>query len=200
MVGTNLSRAWSIYTKDFGAWLIFGLAFCTVAVIAGSFIPLIGGLAILPLAMRETLSAVEAERAPEIGRMFRFDNIGNDLFTVGLMAAAQTVGLLFCGLGWPVAWLGFFFAPELAAEGRVAPMDAMKLSWGYVTSNLGASLGVAVVGFLLATLGASVMVGIVFTAPLVFLLYACHWLSVRDQIYAHASSQGIAVKPASLTG
>ena len=194
-----LQRAWGIYSGDFGPWLVFGLVFAVVAVVASTAIPVVGGLMILPLAMRETLRAVEQERSPQIAGMFDFSHIGDDLLTSLLMVAAQYAGLAACLIGWPIAWMGFFFAPELAADGRVGGVDAMKLSWRYVTSNLGESLLVAVIGLAMASVGASFVVGIFLVAPLVLLLYACHFLDVRERIYADAQAAGITIKPA-ITG
>ena len=195
MVSDAMSRAWSVFSKDMGAWIIYGLVFIAVASVLGSVLPVVGGLALLPLAMRETLAAVEQERSPEIAGMFQMQRLGDDFLTALFMVVAQGVGLLFCGVGWFVAWGGFFFAPELAADSRVSAMDAMRLSWRYVSSNLGASMGVALLGLLLTTVGASFVIGLVFTVPLVLVRYACHWLQVRDQVYAQAEASGIRVAP-----
>ena len=184
-----------MFTKDLGGWFVFGLVFIAVAAVLGSVIPVVGGLILLPLAMRETIAAVEAERAPEVGRMFQLDRIGNDGLPAVLKVAAQTVGALFCGVGWFVAWAGFFFAPELAAEGRVTAMDAMRLSWRHVGANLGSTLAVAGLGLLMMFVGASIAVGVLLTVPLTLILYACHWLEVRDEVYAQAEASGITVAP-----
>ncbi|MCP4806786.1 MAG: hypothetical protein GY913_07015 [Proteobacteria bacterium] len=190
-----LSKAWDIYSKDFGPWFVFGLVFAVIAAITATVLPVVGGLITLPLAMRETIRAVEGQRSPTVAGMFDFSNLGDDLLTSFLMVAAQYAGLFLCLIGWPIAWMGFFFAPELVADGRVGGMDAMKLSWRYVTSNLGPSLIVALIGFGIAAVSSSIIIGIFFTLPLILLMYACHFLAVREQIYADAQAAGITLKP-----
>ncbi len=196
MIGQSFTNAWEVFKNDMGSWVVFFMVFAILATVAGSIIPLAGGLAMLPLAIRETSKAVQEQRSPNVPALWDFSNLGGDLITMLMYAAAQLVGMMMCFVGWPFAWIGFWYTAELAADAKVSPSDAFKLSWAWSKRNLGDTIGMAFLSWCLSTIGASVGLGfgLLLTGPMVLIAWAMYWHAVRDQVYALAVEQGIEVK------
>lgn len=191
MVGQVLSQAWQKFASDLVAWLIFGAVFLLV----GGVLPFLGAMFLLPMALRETKRAILEDRAPSLNGLFDLSSLGEDLSAIVLYAGAQTLGMLACCVGWPIAWLGFWFSPELAADKRVTAKDAMRLSWAYTTKNIGFTALIMFINCALLTLGSSVIIGVFFAMPLVLLICGYTWLHIRQEVYALAPSLGIQVAP-----
>ena len=191
MIGNIFGRSIDILKKDFIAWVLLGL----VLVLAGSVIPLLGGLLLLPNALREGERAMREERAPEVGNLFNFEHIGLDITAMLLYVVAQSVGSLLCCIGMPVAWIGFWFSAELAADNRVSATDCLKLSWKWSTSHLGDTLGLALVSLALNSVGASlgIGIGVLITMPLTVIAWILYWGQVREEVYMMAQQAGIEV-------
>ena len=191
MIGNIFGRSIDILKKDFIAWVLLGL----VLVLAGSVIPLLGGLLLLPNALREGERAMMEERAPEVGNLFNFEHIGLDITAMLLYVVAQSVGSLLCCIGMPVAWIGFWFSAELAADNRVSATDCLKLSWKWSTSHLCDTLGLALVSLALNSVGASlgIGIGVLITMPLTVIAWILYWGQVREEVYMMAQQAGIEV-------
>lgn len=198
MVSDSFSKAWDIFEDDMGAWVATTFVWSLAASVAGSVIPVVGGLVLLPNMIREASSAVEEGRSPEIGNVFKFDRLGEDFISMLTYAMSQIAGMLACCVGWPVAWIGFWYAAELAADGRVAGSDTMKVSWWWAKDHIGQTLGMALAGLVLNTIGASVGLGfgVILTLPITVLAWVVYWHAVRDDVYAMAVSRGVNVAPA----
>ncbi len=197
MIQASFSKAVDIYKEDFGSWFVYGLVWAGMATVAGTFIPIVGGLATLPLALREASAAVRGGRSPQIGNMFSTDRLGEDFMTMLFYAGAQILGMLACCVGWPVAWLGFYHSAELAADGRVSPTGAMKLSMAWTKQRLGEVAGLALAVLAMHVVAGTIGLGIgsLFALPVGLLAWTVYWHQVRDQVYALAPSEGVEVAP-----
>lgn len=202
MVGESFSGAVEILKRDLGGWLIAYGVWLLAVLVVGSLIPVVGGMMLLPMLIRETTRAVAENRAPTVGGIFDFSALGNDAVTTFLYAIAQTIGMMVCCIGWPFAYIWFWYSIELAADGRVGAMDAMKISKLWASSHLGDTIGMAALGWLLNTLGASfgLGIGILFTFPLTVLAWVVYWNAVKSEVYALAASHGFEVTPAGALG
>ncbi len=197
MVSDSFTKAWDIFRQDMGGWVATTFVWSIAASVAGSFVPLVGGMVLLPNMVREASDAVEQRRSPDLGNVFKFDHLGEDFISMLLYCIAQTVGLLACCVGWPVAWIAFWYTAELAADGRVSESDTMKVSWMWAKDHIGETLGMAMVGLILNTIGATVGlgVGVIFTLPITVIAWVVYWHAVRDDVYALAEQNGFAVAP-----
>jgi hypothetical protein len=197
MVGDSFSKAWDVFRQDMGGWVASTFVWSIAASVAGSVIPVAGGLVLLPNLIRETSDALAEQRSPEIANLFNFDHIANDFVSMLLYAGSQLAGMMACCVGWPVAWIGFWYSAELAADDRMSPVDTLKVSWWWAKDNLGDTIGMALVGMLLNTIGASVGlgIGVILTLPITVLAWVIYWHQVKGSVYAMAESRGIAVAP-----
>lgn len=191
MIGDVFGKSLDVLKKDFIAWVLMGL----VLTLAGSIIPLVGGLLLLPNALREGERAILEGRSPQVGELFNFSNLGLDFVSMLLYVLMQTLGSLLCCVGMPIAWIGFWFSAELAADGKVSATDTLKLSWAWSTSHLGDTIALAAISLALNSAGASLGmgIGILCTMPLTLIAWILYWGSVREQVYALAHQKGIAV-------
>ncbi len=191
MIGDSFGKAVDIFKRDFVGWLLIGL----VLIVAASFIPLLGGLLLLPNALREGDRAIEESRAPDVAALFNFDNMGLDLVSMLLYMAAQALGSLACCIGGPVAWILFWFSAEVSADGRVSATDTLKVSYLWSKSHLGDAIGLAVLSVLLNSVGSSFVVGVFLTFPFTLIAWVIYWRMVRHEVYALAIKEGVEVAP-----
>lgn len=191
MIGDVFGKSIDVFKRDFVAWVLFGL----VLILAGSLIPLVGGLILLPNALREGERAIVEGRSPQVGELFNFSHLGLDLVSMLLYVMTQTLGSLLCCVGTPIAWIGFWYSAELAADGRLSATDTLKLSWAWSTTHLGDTIALAVISLALNSAGASLGmgIGVLCTMPLTLIAWILYWSSVREQVYDLAAQKGIEV-------
>lgn len=193
MLSQSFQQAFDTFKLHMVPWCIFGI----VLVFAGTLIPIIGGFLLLPNALRETKKSILEQRAPELAGLFDMSHFGDDLVSMCLYTVAQTAGALLCCIGWPVAWILFWYTAELSADNRVSGADAMRASMAYVMENLSSTIAMAVICVVINSAVASVTagVGVIFTTPIILLAWAYYWLAIQEDVYAIAAQKGIAVSP-----
>lgn len=193
MVGESMTNAWAIYKQHLVEWTIFGFVVC----MAGTIIPVLGGLILLPATLRETKRAMVENRGPKIGALLDTENLGGDIASMCLYALAQTIGVLMCFVGWPLAWFLFWFTAEIQADARVSVMDGMRVSMAWVTRNIGETIVMMLLSSVIVTIAASfgLGIGVFFAIPFVFIMWASYWESVSESAYAIAREKGIHVNP-----
>lgn len=191
MIGDSFGKAVDVFKRDFVGWMLLGL----VLVLAGSVIPLLGGLLLLPNALREGDRAIAEERAPDVSALFDFAQVGQDLVSMLLYMSAQVLGSLLCCVGGPVAWILFWFSAEVSADGRVSSTDTLKVSYLWSKSHLGDVIGLAVLSAVLNSIGASFAIGVFFTFPFTLIAWVIYWRSVKPEVYALAIAEGVQVAP-----
>ena len=188
MITEVYQGAWDEFMKRPVPWMLFNAVF----VVVGTLIPVIGALALLPNVIRETAAAVEADRAPDIGKLFDTASLAEDLGGMLLYFGAQGLGLLMCLVGWPIAWVLFWLTPEIRAARMVGAVDAMKLSASFVMSNLGAILAMIVINSVLLSLGSTAFgMGIFLAAPLITLSWSIYMIKTRPQLEEMARQKGL---------
>ncbi|MCB9741548.1 MAG: hypothetical protein H6740_02970 [Alphaproteobacteria bacterium] len=196
MLSQSINEAVAAFKKHPGPWVVLTL----LVAIVGSFIPYLGALLLLPNVLREAKACLSEDRAPDLGQLFDLSHAGTDIVAMLLYVVAQTLGILLCCVGWPFAWIGFWYAAELSADDRVSGVDALRASWAYVSQKPGETIAMA----LLCLVGNSVAggvgfgLGLLLSGPITFLTWAAYWRLVRADVYAAAEQAGIAVKPAGL--
>ncbi len=188
MITQVYQRAWDQLMARPVPWILFNAVFLVV----GTFIPIIGGLALLPNLIRETTAAVEGDRDPDIGALFDTSSLSEDLGGMLLYAGAQLVGLMMCLVGWPIAWVLFWMTPEIRADRMVSATDAMRLSAAFVTSHLGEILAMILINSVLISLGSGAMgMGILLAAPIITLSWSHYLIETRTELAALAESRGL---------
>lgn len=173
----------------------------TVA-LAGTLIPLLGGLALMPALLRETSAALAEDRDPRLEALLDTSTLAEDLASMGLYVTAQLLGTLMCLIGWPVAWVLLWMTPEIRATRMVGPVAGMRLSAAFVVANLGTVLGIMLIDALLLSLGLSVAyIGLYVTMPLITLSWARYLQMSRPQLEQLADTSGLlAAQPPELSG
>lgn len=186
MLGEIYKDALDAYMERPLPWIVVN----GVVALAGTVIPLLGGLALMPALLRETNRALAEDRDPSLSAMLDTSVMGDDLITMVLYFLAQCVGVLFCCVGWPIAWIAFYMTPEIRAIGLAGPGDAMSISATYVGRNLGVILGIVVIDWLLVMGGLGfAYVGLFLIMPIVTLSWTTHLRRARPQLEAIAAAR-----------
>jgi len=109
----HFSSGWATVKQDIVPWLILYVVFSVVM----SFT---GGLAIilLPNVFRASRKALATGASPEIGDLFNFDYLTDDLVGMLLKGIADMIGSMLCGIGAIATGVLFFWVPLLATENR----------------------------------------------------------------------------------
>ncbi|MFT5682215.1 MAG: hypothetical protein ACI8RZ_003133 [Myxococcota bacterium] len=188
MITQVYQRAWDQLIARPVPWILFNAVFLAV----GTFIPLIGALALMPNLIRETTAAIEEDRDPDLGALFDTRSLSEDLGGMLLYGGAQLVGLLMCLIGWPIAWVLFWLTPEIRADRMVGAVDAMKLSAAFVISHLGEVLAMILINSLLISLGSGAMgLGVLLATPIITLSWSTYLIATRPELNALAQSRGL---------
>ncbi len=184
----HLTYGWSVVVvkENLVGWIIFGLVFGVVNSFGIGFL-------LLPNAFRASKRAMQSGEAPEIGDLFNFDNIANDAVAMCIAAAVNFVGALLCGIGILVTAPLTFWVAHLAAEGRYAPMDAVKASVAHAKGNIASILIFMIILSLSMSLGTMLTCGLgAFVLPPIALVAMCHFYEQeRDAIAAAANAAQI---------
>ena len=163
----------------------------TVA-LAGTLIPLLGGLALMPALLRETSAALVEDRDPRLEALLDTSTLAEDLASMGLYVTAQLLGTLMCLIGWPVAWVLLWMTPEIRATRMVGPVSGMRLSAAFVMANLGTVLGMVLIDALLISVGFSIAyIGLYVTMPLITMSWATYLQMSRPQLEQLADIRGL---------
>ena len=166
-------------------WILLGLVFGMVQPFGGAFL--------MPNFIRIARKAASSEEPPDIGDLFKFDDIVDDLVTMVIFSVAVLLGLFACFIGaWIVALLGSWTL-HLRADKLYAPVDCLKASVQHVKSNFVEVF----VGLLIIQM--VIFLGVIFTCglgglvatPLLVIATERFYASNRDAIIAAADAAGI---------
>ena len=166
-------------------WLLLGFVF--------GMIQPFGGVLLMPNFIRIARKAANSEEPPDIGDLFKFDDIVDDLVTIVIFSVAVLLGIFACFVGaWVVAFLGTWTI-HLRADKLYAPVDCLKASVHHVKSNLmDVFVGLLIIQVVL-------MLGVIFTCglgalvalPIQVIAMERFYDSNREGIIAAADAAGI---------
>jgi hypothetical protein len=189
----HFSAGWATVSKNLVGWLIFSFVFGLVI----AFTLGLGSILMLN-ALRAAKVAVTEDQAPEIGNLFQFDNIVNDLMWLVMFFLIITVGNILCIIPGIIAAVLFFWSPLIVADGGLEPVDAFKASLGHAKDHAVEIVIFQVVASLIFMVSYVLSICL-FGIPSMIasaVLMASQWhffLSHRDEIYSRARSAGLPV-------
>lgn len=166
-------------------WILLGLVFGMIQPFGGAFL--------MPNFIRIARKAASSDEAPDIGDLFKFDDIMDDLVTMVILSVAVILGIFACFIGaWIVAILGTWTL-HLRADKLYAPVDCLKASLHHVKSHFVEVF----VGLLIIQM--VIILGVMFTCglgllvatPIMVIALERFYASNRDDIIASADAAGI---------
>ena len=120
----HLGPAWNNVKDHLVPYAVYVLVFTLVAVFTFG----LGALALTPNYFRGFQRALAGNTGPDVGDLFNFDNIADDVVAMLLMALAVGIGFMLCVLPGIALAILFFWVPLLAASGSYEPVDTLKAS------------------------------------------------------------------------
>lgn len=166
-------------------WLLLGFVFGMIQPFGGAFL--------MPNFIRIARKAARSEEPPDIGDLFKFDDIMDDLVTMIVLSVAVMLGIFACFIGaWVVGILGAWTI-HLRADKLYAPVDCLKASVHHVKANfVGVFVGMLIIQMV-------IMLGIIFTCgagafvatPVMVIAMERFYDSNREAIIAAADAAGI---------
>ncbi|GEM_PF-2037037 len=187
----HLGPAWNAVKDNLVPYAVYVLVFTLVT----AFTAGLAGIALMPNYMRGFQKALAGNAGPDIGDLFVFDNIADDIVTMLLMIVAIMVGLMLCVLPGIALGILFFWVPLLAASRSYEPVDALKASLHAVKADPVP----AVIFLLVMTVANSIAANILFlpyliSAP-VFLAAQVLWFNAHHgEIKQIASAEGVSAR------
>ncbi len=186
----HFSNGWATVRQDIVPWLILYVVFSVVMSFTGGL-----GIILLPNMFRATRKALAGGTAPEVGDVFNFDNLTDDLVGMLLKGIADCAGSLACGVGAIATSVLFFWVPLLATENRYDGMGLMKASFAHAKGNFGEILIFLLVAMVVNFLGVlACCIGIFITAPVTLVAMAHFYEANREAILAAADGAGVEAK------
>ncbi len=196
-VGASISYGWKKFTENVGPFIILMLAvFAVTLVIAivqalvtpnnsSSFIALIWTAAVAVVAYVLTFVVqagvyraglgVTRGQTPSVSMMTQTDNIVPYFLTLLLVGIGAFIGFVLCIIPG-IIWLIFTaYAPILALDKGMDPIEAIKTSIDWVKDNFGKVFAILLVAYLVYLAGLCVCgVGVLVSAPvaLVAMIYS----------------------------
>jgi hypothetical protein len=166
-------------------WILLGLVFGMIQPFGGAFL--------MPNFIRIARKAASSDEAPDIGDLFKFDDIVDDLVTMVILSAAIILGFFACFIGASIVAILGTWTLHLRADKLYAPMDCLKASLHHVKSNVVEVF----VGLLIIQI--VIMLGVMFTCglgalvatPIMVIAMERFYASNRDDIIAAADAAGV---------
>lgn len=184
----HLGPAWNAVKDNLIPYAVYVLVFTLV----GAFTAGLGFLALTPNYFRGFQTALANNAGPEIGDLFNFDHIADDVVTMLLMAIAVTVGLMLCVLPGVALAILFFWVPLLAASRSYEPVDTLKASLAVVKADPVPHLIFMVVMSVVTSIAANILFLPYLIAMPVFLAAQVMWFNASQaDIKQIAEGEGI---------
>lgn len=185
----HFSAAWEDIKDNLVGWILYVLVFGVV----NSFTGGLAALVLLPNVLRGTRDALHGGVAPDIGGMFNFDKVGDDVVAMLIQGVGIAIGSLACGIGALVAAVLFIWIPFIAAEGKFAPADSWKVSLAHAKGSAVDIIVFLLIAGVVNMVGSLLCgVGLLVTIPVTLAAQWKFFEANRDQIYALASQEGVA--------
>ena len=168
---------WIIYTVVFG--VVVSFTFGLGAILGINFI-------------RGAKSAIDEGTAPEIGGLFNFDNIVQDLITMIIVGVANSIGSALAGIGALITGTVLFWAPMLVADGKAEAVEACKASVAHAKANFMEILIFLLIASVVNMVGALACgLGMIVTAPVTVAAGILYYNSAKDEILSLAQQDGV---------
>lgn len=180
-----IGKAWEHVSKNLVAWIVLILVFILSCMV-------IVGIFLSPNLYRIAKASIEEDRAPTVGELFNFDQIGEYIAVVVILFVISLVAGFIPVVGSLLAQTLLFFAVPLVADGRFGAVDAVKVSFNATTSRFLEILILVVVCTVMNAVGAMLcFVPVLITVSITIVAYWLYYESHRDQILAEASAKGM---------
>lgn len=183
----HLKTAWDVMKGNLGPWIVIALVYTVLVSITGGLAMLV----LTPNLFRATGSALSQNRAPDMGELFNFDNITDDLVAMLLWGVAQAIGSAICGVGMIITGVLFIWVPMLAARGTFAPVEAMKASLAHAKGNFGPIIIFLLVAGVLNTIASLCVIPLIITVPLTVVAVWQFFEAEENAIHQAAAAEGI---------
>jgi len=168
---------WIIYTVVFG--VVVSVTFGLGAILGINFV-------------RGAKAAVDSGGAPEIGALFNFDNIVQDIITMVIVGVANSIGSALAGIGALITGTALFWAPMLVADGQAEAVDACKASVAHAKANFMEILVFLLIASVLNMAGAIACgLGMIVTAPVTVAAGILYYNSSKEEIRSLATADGV---------
>lgn len=164
-------------------YFVFGIAVTFSCGLAGVF---------SASALREVRDALAGGRGPEIGNIFRTDQINNDAVNWLIFLGAVMLGSLVGGIGGTIAGVLLQMHMPLAAENRFLPMDNAKLSVRHVSAHAVDHIVFFIAsGVLIAVASMLCFVPVLVAVPVAQAAMWLWYMDSREEINGFAQTDGI---------
>jgi uncharacterized membrane protein len=195
-VGAALSYGWKKYTENLGQFIILMIAVFVASVVLGiirgiltpdstGFLAFIWS-ALLGVTYYVISSIIQAGvlraglgvtkgQAPSVSQLTETSNIANYILTVILVGLGLFIGLILCVIPGIIWFFLTAYAPIVALDKGVGPVDAIMTSINWVKERPGPVLGILIVSYLIYLVGICFFcIGLLVTAPvaLVAIIYS----------------------------
>jgi uncharacterized membrane protein len=183
----ELDRAWSIVREDLFAWVLLTTLFLVIVVASGGL-----GFLLYGNLLRAAGRAIDARAPPEIGHLFEFSDVGDEIVTILIKLLADSLGITVCLIGVLVTHVLTFWLPHLAIEGRYDPVAATRACFAHTSKDPSAIFAFNAELSLLNSFGLlCCCVGLLLTLPITLVAMDLHWREHRDEVYAAADAAGV---------
>lgn len=182
----HYQRAVDIYRQDLVAWTLLYGVFTVVAIGTMGL-----GMVLAPNVFRATRDAIEEDRPPTLGLLFRTDRIVDDAtVVVAFFGASFAASSLLGPLATAVSIL-LGLAPPLVADDRYGGVDALKLSFARVLEAPMPAIVHGMAGLVLALPGVCCLLPFPFVLPIAGIATWLFYLEQREAFDVLAASQGM---------
>ena len=187
----HFSSAWAVVKENLSAWIIFGLVYSLAVSITGG----LAALLITPNVFRATRNALQQNRGPEIGELFNFDHVGDDIMAMLLYGVAIGIGSVACGVGALAAAVLFFWVPMLAADGHFGAMESMKASMAHAKGAIGPIVIFTLIAYALNSVASLLcFLPILVTLPISIVAMWQYYQLEQGAIHQAAAQAGVPTK------
>ena len=150
----HLQYASQVVKENLPGWLLFGFVFSMSLSFTGGLL-----MILLPNAIRATRRAIATNAAPDLGDLFQFDTIVDDVVAVLALAIAYLGGSALCGIGVFFTVPILFFTAHVVSENTYDGVGSIKVAIEHGKSNLPGTLfemlviGMVLFVFIVVTFG-----------------------------------------------
>ncbi len=187
----HFSSGWDAIRDQLLGWILFSVVFTVVISVTFGL-----GIFLVPNAMRCVRDAIDSGGAPDIGGLFSFDQIAEDLVGMLISLGANLLGSTLAGVGAIITGVLFFWIPPLLADGRVSGAESWKASLAHSKEHFVDILVFTLVASAINFVGAMLCgLGLLITVPVTLAASWLFYAEQRDQILELAQRDGVGLLP-----